>query len=1103
MTYTELHLHTQYSLLDGLNNAKEYMARAAEIGMQHIAITDHGTLSGHRDFQVAAKNAGITPILGLEAYISPTDRFDRRAVKKRDDNTQAYNHIGLLAMNETGLKNLNRLSEIAWTEGFYSKPRMDMEVLEEYNEGLIVLSGCMNGLISKAIEKELPVQADRLTAEFKRIFGERFFIEIQGHNPEYLNEALLHYAQKHKVLPVVTSDCHYARKEDLWLEEAMLILSTNPTPNKQADMSVAQKMNFLERFNYLYPERQMSFQEIEIYLRSAAEQKELLAKQGIDEQPILNTQVVADMIGEYPFHKGLDLLPHPKGEDPDALLEKKARAGMRMRGHKGIPEREERLQEELDIIKGLGFARYLLIVALVVQWAKSKDIMVGPGRGSAAGSLLCYYLGITMVDPIEHGLLFFRFINPARNDWPDIDVDFEDSRRHEVKEYLRRQYKNVASIATFGQFKGKRAVRDASRVFKIPLGEVNRALKGADWVEPADWWAEWEKSEKSKEFRQKYPEVIKLAKYLHGRLREQGIHPGGIVISSQPISDFAPMQTASDPNDKSAPRIPIVALDMDHVADIGLIKQDALGLKALSIVHDTLDSIKKRHGVSIDLEEMTYDDPNVYKMISEGYTKGVFQCEQVPYTGLIFKMKGIKNFEELAASNALVRPGAANSTAGQDFLDRKHGKKPVRYHHEITEEFTKETYGTIIYQEQVMQTMVELAGMSMSDADKVRKIIGKKKDVAEFEAYKASFIEGASKNVSEKMAERLWTDFEAHAGYSFNKSHAVAYSMLSYWTAWLKYHYPLEFMRAVLANEKDKDAKLDYLIETKRLGIRVLLPHVNESEMGFSIGEDERGPYIRFGLADIKYISSKIGSRLIQYRPFENYNELYEKTIEVGSGLSTRVLMALNAVGAASFKDNPRSGKEKDNYYEFLNIPSFGGEALPPAMTVQFRTLDEYAEDETFVICGMVRKIKVGDGWARVEVVDETGSAGIFTSENTQIETGQMYVMLIANNRVARYISKKSLLEGQGSDFRNFLMTQDYPDIPEGMVKVISFQTRKTKKGDRMADVIFADADKNLQAALVWPSLWAKAFTKLKEGEVVDVQFGQTSDGTVFVHNIL
>ena len=1106
MQYTEIHLHTGYSLLDGLNTPDEYMKRASELGMTHLAITDHGNLSGHREFQRAAKSAGITPILGMEAYISPTDRFDRRAVKKRDDNTQAYNHLIALAMNETGLNNLNKLSEIAWSEGFYSKPRIDMEVLEEYNEGLIVTSGCLNGLIAKAIENNLDVRADQLAQEFKRIFGERFFMEIQQHNPDYINNGLIGLARKHGIRPVLTSDCHYARQEDLWLEEAMLILSTNPKPNKDFDFKKSQKMDMLERFNYAYPDRQMSFEQFELFLHSASDHLNgrLAGTQGLDfvEECLDNTMVVASMIESYPYHEGLDLLPSPRGENPDVLLEKKAYAGLKRLGKANDAEYQSRLREELDIIKEKNFSSYFLIEANAVSWARSKDIMVGPGRGSGAGSLLNYCLGITKVDPIEHNLLFMRFINPERNDYPDIDTDVPDNRRSEVKDYLRRQHKHVASIATFGTFAGKNSVRDAARVFRVPLGDVNKALKGADWPAQMDWFAMFGDTDKGKEFAKKYPEVMKLAKFMHGRLRTQGMHAGGIVVSKEPIANYAPMQTAKDASDEAGNRIPLIALDMNEAADIGFIKYDFLGLKALTIISDALKMIEERHNKVIDLNALPLDDRRIFSNLSQGWTRGVFQCEATPYTNLLIKMGGVKNFNDLVASNALVRPGAMNSTAGAAYIARNKGEEMIQYHHPIMHPFTKETYGVVIYQEQVMLTMTELAGMPMATADKVRKIIGKKRDVSEFEAYKAQFIEGASKNVPEKIAEQLWHDFEAHAGYSFNKSHAVAYSMISYWTAWLKEYYPLEFMTSVLRNEKDKDSLLDYLIEAKRMGIRVMLPHVNASGIKFEIQSDEKGEFIRFGLSNIKYISGKVGNRLLEHRPFADYNSLYETVMTKGSGLSTRVLQALNAIGAAAFEDNPRTGKERENFFEYLNIPAFETPDLPPVVKAQFRPLDEFSPEEAFVSMGMVRAIKTGPGWSRIEIVDESGSAGVFTNEHTKIESGQMYVFLIANNRVARYMSINDFAKDDG-DFVQFLSSMSFPDVPEGMHRVVAFNSRTTKAGKRMAEVVLCDEGKNLTPALVFPGQFMKAYSKMKEGAVVDAVLKQTKEGTLFVDNIL
>lgn len=1102
MQYTELHLHSYYSLLDGLNSPTEYIERGVELGMTHMAITDHGTLSGHREFQKSAKAAGITPILGCEMYISSTDRFDRRSVKKREDNTQAYNHLTVLAQNAKGLENLNKLSEIAWTEGFYSKPRIDLDVLEEYNDGLIVLTGCLNGLVSKAIANNNPAQANMFASEFARIFGDRAFIEIQGHNPPEINAGLLEMGKAHGLRPVVTSDCHYAREEDLWLEEAMLILSTKPKVNKEATFAESMKIeDFIERFNYLWPDRPMTFQDYEIFLRSAHQQELLLKAQGIGTEAITNSMIVAEMIEEYPFHEGLDLLPRPSNGHPDDILEQMVRKGMEEKGHTGDPQREERIKEELDVIKSKDFSTYFLIEADVVQWCKENNIFVGPGRGSGAGSLVNYYLGITGVDPIPHNLLFFRFINPERNDYPDIDTDIEDRRRPDVKAYATHKFKNVASIANFNTFAGKSSVRDAARVFMVPLDDVNKCLKGADYPPNMDFFEQWANTDGYKDFKRKYPDALKLAQFLHGRVRSQGMHAGGLVMAKEPISKYAPLQTVKDDHDEAGGRIPLVAMTMEDVADIGLIKYDFLGLKALTILSDTVASVKARHGKHIDLYEIPLDDKKVYESLSNGFTQGVFQAEGHTFTHWLLQA-GAREFNDLVIGTSIARPGPL-TTVGESYKKRQRGLEPITYDHEVMRQYTEETLGLIVYQEQVMLAMTELAGMKMTTADKVRKIIGKKRDVKEFEQYKEEFVTGASQKVPEAVAEKLWHDFEAHAGYSFNKSHAVVYSMITYWTAWLKENYTIEFINAILKNEKDKDKRLEYLMEAKRLGVRIMLPHVNESGIDFEIQSDENGEFIRFGLSDIKYISGKVGSRLIEKRPFTDYNHLYQTVMEKGSGLNSRVLQALNAIGGASFEDHPRTGNERENLYEYLAIPAFRSADLPPRIKDQFRRLEDFSGQESFVVAAMVKSIKNGPGWVRLDIVDETGNAGIFINEGHGVEAGKMYVFLVANNSVMRYITVDELMAGEGGDFREFLEAPGFPDVPEGMMRVVSFQTRLTKKGQRMATIVLSDEHKNLISALVWPSAWAKCHTKCKEGSVVDIQLSETDDGAVFVQNVL
>jgi DNA polymerase-3 subunit alpha len=1081
--------------MDGLNTPLELMNAAKNLGQTAIAITDHGTLSGHRDMQKAAMETGIKPILGIEAYISATDRFDKRDTSKRDDNTSIFNHIILLAQNKQGLKNLNKLSEIAWTEGYYHKPRIDREILAEYKEGLIILSGCMNGLISKAHERGEINEAKMLAKWFKTTFGDNFYMEIQPHNPVELNKFLLELADEVGIKPIVTGDCHFSTKEERALEEAMLILSTSPKANKDADFEKSRQIdNIFERYNYLYPDRKISFEELDVYVMSREEIEVQMHAQGITRTDIYdNTMEIADSIQEYDFLQDLNILPRPK-EDPDKTVREicwKAMEDMKLTSSwLGNDTYELRLEEELEVISKKDFSPYFLVISDMINWAKSQNIKVGPGRGSAAGSLVCYLLGITEVDPIKYDLLFFRFINEERNDFPDIDTDFEDRRRGEVKDYIRKKFKNVASISTFTYFKDKGVIRDAARVFMVPLGEVNKALKLVDTFE------EFEESDNTKSFRMKYPEVLKLARELRGRIRSVGMHAAGVVVAKKELNNYAPIETRTDPSDKVSGRVPVVAYDMDTVADIGLIKLDVLGLKTLSVISDTLQMVQKRHNKNVVLSELALDDKKVYAMLSQGFTKGVFQAEATPYTNLLMKM-GVSEFEDLAASNALVRPGAMN-TVGANYINRKNLHEDVTYIHPIMKEFTQNTYGVIIYQEQVMQACVHLGGMSWAEADKVRKIIGKKKDAKEFDQFREKFVTGASRHISKEAAEGLWHSFEAHAGYSFNRSHAVAYSLLSYWTAWLKLYYPTEFMFAMLKNEGDKDARTDYLIEAKRLGIKILLPHVNESELDFSI----QGDAIRFGLADVKYISENIGKKIISKRPYKNYADLKSKAGAKNSGINSRAIDALNSIGGAAFDDNPRTGREKDNLYEYLNIPKFDISGITPHIKSQINVLDDFEELGTFVFMAMVKSIKRGTGWSRVEIVDETASVGVFDSETTTIETGQMYFFLVGDNRIHRFVEIDKVVKEDRSDpFVNFLYSTKF-DLKPDNYYVIDFTNYKTKAGKMMAHTIVSDENKKLIRSIVFPFGYARALGKMKPGLKAELTFSKTDDGTIVIKEI-
>jgi DNA polymerase-3 subunit alpha len=1057
--------------------------------MEAIAITDHGSLSGHREMYRAAKEAGIKPILGLEGYITK-DRNDHTDKKILNDPLDLnYNHLIIIAKNPQGLENLNKLNEIGWTEGFYKKPRIDWEVLEKYKEGLIVTSGCLSGVLAKAIESDNLAYAKDHIQWCKKTFGDDYYIEVMPHNSAEINKTLLALADEFGVTPVVTPDCHHSDPKQKEIQELKLILNSysNKTEKDVTYQESTKYEGLMDRLDYLYgADRQMSFNKFDIHLLSDEEMHTAMKAQGIDREDMYEATIeIINKVEDYDIKDNADLLP-VQYQNPDQELYDLAIEGLTAKGLVENQEYLDRLDVELKIIKDKNFGPYFLVVRSMIAWAKKEDIMVGPGRGSAAGSLLCYALGITDIDPIVHGLLFFRFINPERNDFPDIDTDIQDSRREEVKDYLVRQYRHVASIATFLEFKGKGMVRDIARVLNIPLPDVNKVLK------LVDDWDDYCNSKATAEFREKYPEIEVYGEQLRGRIRGTGIHAAGVVTSKEPIFKYAPMETRTAPGTKE--RIPVVAVDMAEAERIGLIKIDALGLKTLSVIQDTIKIVEKRHGLTVDLHKINMEDKNIYAMLSDGYTKGVFQCEAAPYTNLLIRMN-VKNFAELAASNALVRPGAAN-TIGKDYIARKHGKQNISYHHQVMKAFTSETYGCILYQEQVMQACTELGGMSMATADKVRKIIGKKKDAREFDAYKEQFVTGASRFIRPEVAEELWHDFEAHAGYSFNKSHAVAYSTLSYWTAWLKYYYPIEFMYSILKNEKDKDALTEYLIEAKRMGIPVRLPHINESEIDFKI----EGKGIRFGLSGIKFISENIATKYIAAKPFTSYKQLEEFTFGKGNGVNSRALQALKVIGAATFPDNPRNDEEvKENLYEYLNLPEFNM-SIPQHYNAFIDDVESFEEKGAFVLMGMVKLIKRGKGWSRVELLDKTGSVGIFDDENTEIEAGRTYILLVSDNRIVTAIPADEI-KGNQSGLIKILNYRQLPYKDEEMF-VVSFKSRITKAGKKMASLVLADANRELHSVTVFPTSYAKAYMKIDEGFTYIFSLGKTKDGTTIMEDV-
>lgn len=771
ISYTPLHVHTEKSLMDGVATADEYARRAIENEMTSVAVTDHGTLSYHRTFDRVMRQNDIKPIFGMEAYICPDINDRREKSEHTNPLDRNYFHLTILAKNAAGYKNLSKLNELSWGEGFFYKPRIDFSMLDKYRDGLIFGSACMGGLINSAIEIGEFAKAKEHLATLRDLAGDDFYIEIMPHNVDGINAQLYTMADEFRIKTIVTPDCHHAHVGQKVIQEIMLIANTHPTLITPEQRAAMPKIDYLSderlsvedatalgQLDNLYgSDRKMTFNKLDIHLLNA---EEMWRNLGTDARwdSFENTLLVDSLIENIELPTNQDLLP-VSFKNPNAELRKRCTKFLDDGGYSR--EYYDRLDEELAIVGDKGFDAYFLIVADAVQWARSNGITVGPGRGSGVSSLINYALGNTTVDPVKHGLLFFRFIDPSRSDWPDVDVDFEDRRRDEVKAYVSERYGRecVASIATYQKFQDKGVVKDVARVFSVPLGEVTKATK------LIEFWDEYKTSPALQKFRDKYPQIERYGDQLRGRTRGTGMHASGMVTSRIPLSDIAPMETRSVKG--SDIRVPVVAADMDETADIGLIKFDWLGLKALSTVRDTLELIYKRYKKKIKLYEIDYDDANVYRMLTAGHTSGVFQCEQAPYTKLLTVL-GIDKFDELAATNALVRPGAAN-TIGKEYVQRKQGHKRITYVHPIVKSFTEETYGLPIYQEQIMLLCTELAGMSMSEANQVRRITSKKKDPIALEQYKQVFVAGASDKIGSEIASALWEDILKWSGYGFNK----------------------------------------------------------------------------------------------------------------------------------------------------------------------------------------------------------------------------------------------------------------------------------------------------------------------------------------------
>jgi len=830
--FVHLHVHTQYSLLDGMIFIDRLMERAREFRMPAVAITDHGQMHGIVDFFEKASRAGLKPILGCELYVAPGDMHD-----KSGKIGAAASHLTLLARNIRGYQNLVELTTGANLEGFYYRPRVDKKFLLEHNDGVLALSGCLKGEIPSALLRGDHAAAVRVACEYRDIFGEgNFYLELQDNGiPEQAraNKELVALSGETGIPLVATNDCHYLRREDAPSHDVLLCIQTGKTLQD--------------------PDR-MRLSTDQFYFRSPEEMKEVFAEVP---EAIANTVAIAERCN-VELDLGKVALPHfivPGEENLRSYLRRLSEEGLARRlgdgGNGRLEEYRKRLDIELEVIEKMGFPGYFLVVWDFVNYARENGIPVGPGRGSAAGSLVAYCLGITDIDPLPYGLLFERFLNPGRASLPDIDMDFDMDRRDEVIDYVRRKYgeENVAQIITFGTLQARGVIRDVGRVMGLTYNEVDRLAKLVPQVLNIKLEDAIKQEPRFNEMAGKNPQVASLletAKVLEGLNRHASTHAAGVVIADDGLTRHVPLCRGSKGEI-------LTQYAMDEVQKVGLVKFDFLGLRTLTVLHWATALVKRRpeeEAGNLDLSSVPLEDEETFRLLAGGGTTGIFQLESSGMRDLLVKLRPVK-FEDLIALLALYRPGPLNSGMVDDFIKRRHGRTEIVYPHPLLEDILRETYGVILYQEQVMRIASILAGFTLADADILRRAMGKKKP-EEMSKQRVKFVAGAEKlKIPPAKAEEVF-DLMAHfAGYGFNKSHSAAYAMITYQTAYLKAHYPVEFMAALLTSEADNTDKIvKYIAECRDMGIRVLPPDVNNSERQFTVVEDG----IRFGLAAVKNV---------------------------------------------------------------------------------------------------------------------------------------------------------------------------------------------------------------------------------------------------------
>ncbi len=1023
--FVHLHIHTQYSLLDGANRIDDLIASAVEYGMPALAITDHGNMFGAIEFYQKARKAGVKPIIGCECYVAPNARTE----KTGGAHDSAY-HLILLTRNIDGYRNLMRLVSLGYTEGFYYKPRIDKEALRQYSGGLIGLSACLKGEVPKKLLAKDKDGAREAALEYREILGpENFYLEIQDNGLEEqkeLNRLLAELSHELNIPLAATSDCHYFKKSDSRAHEALLCIQTGKTMSD--------------------PSR-MRFQTDEFYFKSPAEMESAFE---FYPEAVRNTVTIAERC-----NLKLDFdqyhLPHyvvPDGYTKEGYLDELARRGLekRLKTVKGDTAAYwKRLEEELRIIKSMGFAGYFLVVWDVINYARSRSIPVGPGRGSAAGSIAAYALQITDIDPLPYNLLFERFLNPERISMPDIDMDFCMDRRDEVISYVKEKYgaDHVSQIITFGTMLAKGVIRDVGRVLDIPYGDVDKVAKlvpDALKITLKEALAQEPRLRELVKEDQRIAQVFEIAGSLEGLTRHASKHAAGVVISQEPLTDYTPLYRDAD-------GAIVTQYAKDEIEKIGLVKFDFLGLRTLTVIDNAVKLINRGapEEEAFGLSSLSLDepDPDTYKLLASGDTDGVFQFESSGMRDLLIRMKP-ERFEDLIVVNALYRPGPLQSGMVDDYIQRRRGAKQIVYDPPELEEILKNNYGVIVYQEQVMQIAVKLAGFSLGQADTLRKAMGKKKPEV-MAKMKEQFLQGAAaKKIPAKKAEAVFENMEKFAEYGFNKSHAAAYALITYQTAYLKAHYKVEFMAALLSSEMDNtDKVVKYISDCRDMGIPVMPPDVNRSDAYFTVDEGK----ILFGLAAVKNVGHSAIESIKQARSeLGGFSSLYDFCRKVDlRRVNKRVIEGLIKCGAFD-----STGVSRPKMMAALDKAMDGANQLAKERQAgQTSMFDMMLEDSG--------PAKIND--EEYPAAAEWNEAALLAFEK---ETMGFYV---TGHPLARY-------EAEAKKFaRN--TSSELPELPDGRETAIMcvVRTRKvatTKKGDRMANLTVEDLQGTVEV-IVFP----------------------------------